>query len=134
MKISSPRFTRANKAIALSFFAALVAVTSVVATPSGMAQAQRRKKLTAPIVQVTRVRPDVAELTITNILSTVGARQEYQVISGPNAAGSPSSLTLGTVIVVGGLNILNTYPIQLLPNSDYVVRVRNIKTSADFSD
>ena len=99
-----------------------------------MAQAQRRKKLTAPIVQVTRVRPDVAELTITNILSTVGARQEYQVISGPNAAGNPSSLTLGTVIVVGGLNVLNTYPVQLLPNSDYVVRVRNIKTSADFSD
>ena len=134
MNVSAQLFTRVTRTGLLFILAAAVAITSVFGTSTGIAQAQKRKKLTAPIVQVTKVRPDAAELTITNVLSTVGTRQEYQVISGPNAAGSPSSLTISTVLVVGTRNVLGAYPIQLLPNSDYVVRVRNIKTSADFSD
>jgi hypothetical protein len=134
MNFSAQLFTRTTRTGLLFALAAVVAITSVFGASTGIAQAQKRKKLTAPIVQVTKVRPDAAELTITNVLSTIGARQEYQVISGPNAAGSPSSLTIATVLVVGTRNILGSYPIQLLPNSDYVVRVRNIKTSADFSD
>ena len=134
MTVLAQIFTHKARTGLLFALAAVIVITTVLGASTGIAQAQKRKKLTAPIVQVTIVRPDAAELTITNVLSTVGARQEYQVISGPNAAGTPASLTLGTVIVVGTRNILGQYPIQLLPNSNYVVRVRNIKTSADFSD
>lgn len=134
MNISAQRYTRTARTGLLFILAAVVAITTVFGASTDIAQAQKRKKLTAPIVQVTKVRPDAAELTITNILSTVGTKQEYQVISGPNADGSPASLTISHILVVGTRNILGAYPIQLLPNSDYVVRVRNIKTSVDFSD
>lgn len=134
MNVSTQRYTHTTRTALLFILAAVMAVTTVFGASTGIAQAQKRKKLTAPIVQVTKVRPDAAELTITNVLSTVGNKQEYQVISGPNAAGSPSTITLGTVLRVGLRNVQGQYPIQLLPNSDYVVRVRNIKTSADFSD
>lgn len=134
MKIATQSFTQSTRAVLLFALVAVIAITAVFGPATGIAQAQKRKKLTAPIIQVTQVRPDVVELTITNIASTIGTRQEYQVVSGPNAAGSPTSLTLGTVIRVGLRNVQGQYPIQLLPNADYVVRVRNIKTSADFSD
>jgi hypothetical protein len=134
MNISTQFFTQSTRASLLFALAVVIAITTVFGPATGIAQAQKRKKLTAPIIQVTKVRPDAAELTITNILSTVGTKQEYQVISGPNAAGSPASLTISHILVVGTRNILGAYPIQLLPNSDYVVRVRNIKTSVDFSD
>jgi hypothetical protein len=114
-----------------------LAVVAVLATVLGVTQAsaqtKRTQKLEAPVVQVTRVRPDVAELSIRNLLASVGARQEYQVISGPNAEGSPSSLSIGGVIQVGLRNVQGQYPIQLLPNSDYYVRVRNVKTSVNVS-
>ena len=134
MKIATRSFTQSTRAGLLFVLVAVIAITAVFGPSTGVAQAQKRKKLTAPIVQVTQVRPDVAELTITNVASTIGTRQEYQVISGPNAAGSPTSLTIGTVIRVGLRNVQGQYPIQLLPDSDYVVRVRNIKTSVEFSD
>jgi hypothetical protein len=134
MRISTLSFAQPHRAKSLFPLALLIALAAVLGPAADIAQAQKRKKLTAPIVNVTQIRPDVAELTITSILSTVGTRQEYQVISGPNAAGSPTSLTIGGVIQVGLRNVLGQYPIQLLPNSDYVVRVRNIKTSVDFSD
>ncbi len=134
MRISTLSFAQPHRAKSLVPLALLIAFAAVLGPAADIAQAQKRKRLTAPIVNVTQIRPDVAELTITNILSTVGTRQEYQVISGPNAAGSPTSLTIGGVIHVGLRNVLGQYPIQLLPNSDYVVRVRNINTSVDFSD
>lgn len=114
--------------------AALTAFAAIFGATEAIAQKKRTPQLEAPVVQVTRVRPDVAELTIKNVLAAVGARQEYQVISGPNSAGTPSSLTIGGVIQVGLRNVQGQYPIQLLPNSDYYVRVRNIKTSVDFSN
>ncbi len=133
MRIPTLSFAQPHQAKLLFPLALSIAFAAVLGPVADIAHAQKRKKLTAPTVQVTRIRPDVAELTITNILSTIGTLQEYQVISGPNAAGSPTSITKGNVILVGLRNVQG-YPIQLLPNSDYVVRVRNIKTSVDFSD
>ncbi len=142
-RISTWIFAQPYPAKSLFPLAFLMAFAAVLGPAANIAQAQKRKKptapivtdsLTAPIVAVTQIRPDVAELTITNIQSTIGTRQEYQVINGPNAAGSPASITIGNVIRVGLRNTLGQYPIQLLPNSDYVVRVRNIKTSAEFSN
>ena len=118
----------------------VTAITTAMGTPE--AQAQSRKKnvkppqataIPAPIVNVSRVRPDIAELSIPPSLSTAGTRQEYQVISGPNSANSPSSITIGGTILVGFRNVTGQYPIELQPNADYYVRVRNIKTSIDFS-
>jgi len=114
--------------------AAVSAFIAIFGATEALAQKKRPPQLEAPVVQVTRVRPDVAELTIKNVLASVGTRQEYQVISGPNSEGTPSSLTIGGVIQVGLRNVQGQYPIQLLPNSDYHVRVRNIKTSVDFSN
>jgi hypothetical protein len=119
---------------------AVTAVTTVMSTTEAHAQSNEKARkppptppIPAPVVSVTRVRPDVAELTILPSLATAGTRQEYQVISGPNAAGSPSSITLGGTILVGHRNVVGQYPIELRPNADYYVRVRNIKTSIDFS-
>ena len=113
--------------------AAVAAVVTVLGATQATAQTKRTQKLEAPVVQVTRVRPDVAELSIQFRLSTAGTRQEYQVISGPNAEGSPSSFTIAGLIPVGLRNVQGQYPIQLLPNSDYYVRVRNVKTSVNVS-
>lgn len=102
-------------------------------TTSRRTTAPKATRVSAPVVRVTRVRPDVAELTIPPSLSTAGYREEYQVISGPNAANSASSITLGGTIRVGLRNVQGQYPIELQPNADYYVRVRYIKTSIDFS-
>jgi hypothetical protein len=119
---------------------AVTTITTVMGTTEAHAQSNKRvvkppktTPIPAPIVNVTRVRPDVAELTIPPSLSTAGTRQEYQVISGPNAEGSASSITLGGTILVGFRNVIGQYPIELQPNADYYVRVRNTKTSIDFS-
>ena len=119
---------------------AVTAITTAIGTTEAQAQSTKKSvkppqpsSIPAPIVNVTRVRPDVAELTITPSLATAGTRQEYQVISGPNSANSPSSITIGGPILVGLRNVLGRYPIELQPNADYYVRVRNIKTSVDFS-
>jgi hypothetical protein len=133
MKMVSTRFTHATGAASRFALAAMMVIAAVLGTTADMAQAQNTTQLTAPIIQVTRVRPDVAELTITNVRSTIGVNQQYQVISGPNAVGSLSGITRGLTVLVGVRDAQSKYPIQLLPDSEYVVQVRNIKTSANFS-
>lgn len=100
IRISTSGFAQPHQAKSLFPLALLITLAAVLGPAADIAHAQKSKKLTAPNVTVTQIRPDVAELTITNILSTVGTRQEYQVISGPNAAGSPTSVTIGSVIRV----------------------------------
>ncbi len=136
-QLSSALATTLCTAISL---VAVTAITAVIGTTDAYAQSNKKAvkppittPIQAPVVSVTRVRPDVAELTILPSISTAGTRQEYQVISGPNFESSPSSITLGGTILVGLRNVLGQYPIELQPNSDYHVRVRNIKTSIDFS-
>lgn len=118
----------------------VAAITTVMGTTEVHAQSNKKAvkppttaPIPAPVVSVTRVRPDVAELSILPSLATAGTRQEYQVISGPNSESSASSITAGGTILVGLKNGLGQYPIELQPNADYHVRVRNIKTSIDFS-
>ena len=123
----------------ISALAAVTVITAVLAAAPAVAQSKKTQNTTttqptAPVVQVTKVRPDTAELTIRPDISQAGFRQQFQVISGPNAAGTPIGTEIGGTIRVGLLNTLGQYPIELLPYSDYSVRVRNIKTSVTFSD
>lgn len=134
-----------SSALATTLFSAaslmvVTAITTVMSSTEAHAQSTRKAvkppattPIPAPVVSVTTVRPDVAELTILPSLSTAGTTQEYQVISGPSSEGSPSSTTIGGPILVGLRNVLGQYPIELQPNADYHVRVRNVKTSIDFS-
>ncbi len=101
MKISTLSLAQPHQAKLLLPLALSIAFATVLGPAADIAHAQKRKKLTAPTVQVTRIRPDVAELTITNILSTIGTLQEYQVISGPNAAGVPPALLRATSFSLG---------------------------------
>lgn len=136
-----PRLPRmlGHTVFSISAVAAVTGIAAVLAATPAVAQSKKTQnttttQLTVPVVQVTKVRPDAAELTIRPDISQAGFRQQFQVISGPNAAGTPISTDIGGTIRVGLQNTLGQYPIELLPNSDYSVRVRNIKTSVSFSD
>lgn len=142
MKLLAPQRSH-SLATTLSTVASLMAVAAIT-TAMGTTEVHARSNrkavnppkttpILAPVVSVTKVGPDVAELSILPSLATAGTRQEYQVISGPNSNGSASSITIGGTILVGLKNVLGQYPIELQPNADYHVRVRNIKTSVDFS-
>lgn len=130
-----PRFPRmlGQTVFSISAVAAVTGIAAVLAVTPAMAQSKTATRLAAPVVQVTKVRPDAAELTIRPDIRQAGFRQQFQVISGPNAAGTPISTDIGGTIRVGLQNALGQYPIELLPNSDYSVRVRNSK-SGSFSD
>lgn len=133
MKAHTSSRARAIADISTLTMATAAIVTAIFGTTAAHAQKQNSAKLVAPSVSITRVRPDVAELSVPVSISTAGTKLEYQVTSGPNAAGSLSSITLNNLIQVGLRNVQGSYPIQLLPDSNYTVRVRRVKTSADVS-
>ena len=113
---------------------------SVFALTCSVAEAQRIKPPkgvpSGPVISLERVRPDVAELKAipSGPGFLIGSLMEYEFIGGPNTAGSTSFLSYGPFFQVGVLDFRrNTYPVLLQPNTEYVVRVRYIKTSVDFS-
>jgi hypothetical protein len=120
----------------------LIMLTSVLMLSLSVADARRdRRHPTAPpqpqqgpVMTLERVRPDLAELSVPISISFVGYKLEFQLVGGPDTEGSMSDLTFPGKFQVGDRDTRrNTYPVLLLPNTQYTVRARYTKTSVDFS-
>jgi hypothetical protein len=84
----------------------------------------------APVISVLKSRPDVMELQAPYV---PGFKLEFQAIAGPGTAGAPTSIAFAPFFQVGTLNFFNIYPVLLLPNTDYTIKVRQLKSSVEFS-